>query len=44
MPIKKCDGNGKKWGNKGKCYKGKNAKAKAAKQAKAAYANGYKGK
>ena len=47
MPVKKCKSNGKsgwKWGNHGKCYIGKNGKAKAAKQGRAAYANGYTGK
>ena len=46
MPTKKCTSKGKsgaKWGNKGKCYTGKGAKKKANKQARAAYANGYKG-
>lgn len=47
MPIKKCSANGKtghRWGNHGKCYTGKGSRAKAAKQAGAAYAHGYKGK
>jgi hypothetical protein len=47
MPVKKCVVNGKtgyKWGNTGKCYTGKGAKPKAARQGRAAYANGYKGK
>ena len=47
MPVKKCTSggkSGKKWGNSGKCYTGKSAKSKAAKQGRAAYANGYKGK
>lgn len=47
MPIKKCKSGGKtgrKWGNHGKCYTGKGAKKKAGRQARAAYANGYKGK
>lgn len=47
MPIKKCTSGGKsgaKWGNSGKCYTGVGAKAKAQKQARAAYANGYRGK
>jgi hypothetical protein len=47
MPVKKCVVNGKtgyKWGNTGKCYTGKGAKAKATRQGRAAYANGYKGK
>lgn len=45
MPIKRCSlGNGKKgykWGNHGKCY---SKRADAAKQARAAYANGYREK
>jgi hypothetical protein len=48
MPIKRCSSpsgtKGYKWGNSGKCYTGSNAKQKAGRQAKAAYANGYKGK
>lgn len=44
MPIKSCGGGGKKWGNKGKCYKGKGATAKAKRQERAARANGYRGK
>ncbi len=43
MPVKKI-GGGYKWGSKGKLYKGKGAKAKANKQARAAYASGYKRK
>jgi hypothetical protein len=39
MPVKKVKG-GYKWGSKGKTYK---SKAKAQKQARAAYASGYKG-
>jgi hypothetical protein len=35
---------GKQWGSHGKVYTGKGAAAKAEKQARAAYANGYKGK
>ena len=42
-PVKAVKG-GYRWGNSGKIYKGKGAKAKAAKQGRAAYANGYKGK
>lgn len=38
MPVKKTK-NGYKWGSKGKVYK---TKAGAKKQAKAAYASGYK--
>ena len=44
MPIKKVGKDCYKWGGKGKTYCGKGAKAKAAKQAKAAYANGYREK
>ena len=40
MPVKKVKG-GYKWGSSGKVYK---SKAKATRQAQAAYANGYKGK
>lgn len=40
MPIKKVKG-GYRWGSKGHVYK---TRAGAAKQAKAAYANGYRGK
>lgn len=43
MPVNKV-GNGYQWGNSGKVYRGKGAKAKAEKQGRAAYANGYKGK
>jgi len=42
MPVKSCTKNGKsgkKWGNKGKCYTGKNAKSKAARQGRAIKAN-----
>ena len=38
MPIKPCP-NGHKYGNKGKCYKGKGSRAKAAKQGRAIKAN-----
>jgi hypothetical protein len=41
MPVKKSDG-GYKWGNKGKVYKGKGAKAKAKAQGRAAHASGYR--
>lgn len=47
MPFKECSNNGKsgvKWGDSGKCYTGKGAQKKAEKQAKAAYASGYKKK
>jgi len=43
MPVKRVKG-GFRWGSKGKLYKGKGAKAKAARQGRAAYAHGYKGK
>lgn len=43
MPIHKVNG-GYKFGTKGKLYKGKGAKSKAQKQAKAICANGYKRK
>lgn len=43
MPIKKTKG-GYKWGNSGKLYRGKGAKRKAARQARAIYASGYRGK
>lgn len=43
MPIK-TKGKCARWGNKGRKYCGKGAKKKAAKQMRAAYANGYKGK
>lgn len=38
MPVKKCSG-GHKYGNKGKCYKGKGSRAKAATQGRAIHAN-----
>jgi len=40
MPVHKVKG-GYRWGSKGKIYKSKKA---ALRQARAAYANGYKGK
>jgi hypothetical protein len=40
MPVRKVKG-GYRWGSKGKTYK---TKAGAQRQARAAYANGYKGK
>jgi len=43
MPVHKVKG-GYRWGKHGKIYRGKGAKAKAAKQGKAAYANGYRSK
>lgn len=47
MPIKRCQKDGKsgwKFGDSGTCYTGPSGKAKAQKQAKAMFANGYKGK
>jgi hypothetical protein len=48
MPTKAVKKNGKtvgyRWGTSGKLYKGKGAKEKANKQARAIYASGYKGK
>ena len=44
MPVHSTPGGGEQWGGHGKVYKGKGAKAKAAKQGAAAYANGYQGK
>ncbi len=43
MPVHKV-GDGYRWGNHGKIYKGKGARAKAEAQGRAAYANGYKSK
>jgi hypothetical protein len=43
MPVRKVKG-GYKWGKKGKLYRGKGAKAKAARQGRAAHANGYRGR
>lgn len=42
MPIRKVSG-GYKWGGHGKVYRGPGARAKAARQARAAYAHGYRG-
>ena len=42
MPVKRCTSRGKpgyKWGDKGKCYTGPGARAKAAKQGRAIKAN-----
>lgn len=39
MPVRKTKGGGYKYGNKGKTYYGKGAKAKAAKQGRAIKAN-----
>jgi hypothetical protein len=44
MPVHKTKSGGYKYGNKGKTYYGKGAKAKAQKQGKAIRANGYRGK
>jgi len=47
MPIKKCikDGkSGKKWGDEGKCYIGKDAESKATKYGRAVKASLYKKK
>lgn len=47
MPIRKgkdAKGTYYAWGKHGKRYRGRGARSKAAKQAKAAYAHGYKGK
>lgn len=41
MPVHKTKGGGYQWGKSGKVYYGPNAKEKAEKQARAAYANGY---
>lgn len=43
MPVHKVKG-GYKWGKSGKTYRGKGAKAKAAKQGRAIRASGYRGK
>lgn len=39
MPVRKTKGGGYKYGSKGKEYKGKGAKSKAAKQGRAIKAN-----
>lgn len=44
MPVHAVSGGGYQWGKSGKVYRGKRAKAKAAKQGRAAYAGGYKGR
>lgn len=41
MPVHKTKGGGYQWGKSGKIYYGPNAKEKAEKQGRAAYANGY---
>lgn len=43
MPVRKTK-SGYKFGKSGKLYKGKGAKKKAQKHARAIYASGYKGK
>ena len=43
MPLRKVSG-GYKFGKSGKLYKGKGAKKKAQRQARAIYASGYKGR
>lgn len=43
MPVHKTKG-GYQWGSHGKVYRGKGARSKAARQGRAAYANGYRGK
>lgn len=43
MPVHRVKG-GYRWGKHGKIYKGKGAKKKAAKQGRAVYAAGYRGK
>ena len=43
MPVHSTGGGGYQWGGHGKKYYGKGAKAKAARQGRAAYANGYRG-
>lgn len=43
MPVRKVRG-GYRWGKHGKVYKGKGARSRAARQGRAAYANGYRGK
>ena len=42
MPVKRVKG-GYRWGSKGKIYRGRGAKARAARQGRAAYASGYRG-
>lgn len=44
MPVHSVKGGGYRWGKSGKIYKGKNAKKKAYRQARAIYASGYRGK
>ncbi len=44
MPVHRVKGGGYRWGGHGKIYRGKGARARAARQGRAAYANGYRGK
>ena len=44
MPVHKVGKSSYQWGHHGKIYRGKSAKAKAARQGRAAYASGYRGK
>lgn len=44
MPVRKLKGGGYQWGRHGKVYRGKGARAKAARQGRAAHARGYRGK
>ena len=44
MPVHKVGKSCYKWGKSGKKYCGKGAKSKAKRQARAIYANGYRGK
>lgn len=41
MPVHSASGGGYQWGNSGKVYRGKDAKKKAEKQARAIYASGW---
>ena len=43
MPVHR-EGKGYRWGKSGKLYFGPNAKEKAERQGRAAYANGYRKK
>ncbi len=43
MPVHKVSG-GYKWGHSGKLYRGRGAKSRALRQARAIYASGYKGR
>ena len=42
MPVRKVGPNSYQWGNSGKVYTGKDAKAKAERQGRAIYASGYR--